>query len=76
MAKHRPLIQRGNRYRQDSIKVMPAGLELVERLAAEGNDKRTIATCLGISIAVWPRLCERQPEFDEALERGRRHLPH
>lgn len=47
-----------------------AGLALVERLAGEGNDQRTIAKALGLSHTAYRDLVERDEAAREALARG------
>jgi hypothetical protein len=44
-----------------------AGLALVERLAGEGNDQRTIAKALGLSHTAYRDLVERDEAAREAL---------
>lgn len=51
-----------------------AGIELIERLAGEGQDLRTIAKRLGISFTVLKAARKGFPEVAEAFERGHARL--
>lgn len=55
-------------------RVGAAGLEIIERLAREGVDNLTIARQLRMSSATLVAIRRRQPEVQEALDRGRAAL--
>ncbi len=48
------------------VTVTPAGLALIEAMAAEGNDQRTIAKALGIGRTTLTDIRDRDPEVTEA----------
>ena len=50
--------------------VTPAGLAVIEAMATEGNDQRTIARALGIDKKTLTDLRDRDPAVAEAWERG------
>ncbi len=52
------------------VTVTPAGLALIEAMAAEGNDQRTIAKALGIGRTTLTNIRDRDPEVTEAWESG------
>lgn len=52
------------------VSITDAGLAMVERLAAEGNDQRTIAKALDLSHTAYRDLIERDEAAREALARG------
>jgi hypothetical protein len=52
------------------VAITDAGLEVMERLAAEGNDQRSIAKALGLSQTAYRDLIERDEAAREALARG------
>jgi hypothetical protein len=49
----------------------PAGLELVERLSREGRALSSIAKALGINDSTFRELRRRDPEAQQAVDRGR-----
>ena len=52
----------------------PAGHGLIERMSAEGRNLASIAAALGISGEAFRSLRRRDPEAQDALERGRAAL--
>jgi hypothetical protein len=52
------------------VTITPHGLDLIERLARLGQDQRSIAKALGISAKTLLEARRRQPEVEEALDRG------
>lgn len=52
----------------------PAGYCLIERMSAGGRNLASIAGALGISCETFRALRRRDPEAQEALERGRAAL--
>lgn len=52
----------------------PAGYGLIERMSAGGRNLASIAGALGISCETFRALRRRDPEAQEALERGRAAL--
>ncbi len=52
------------------------GLKIVEEMAAKGHPDVAIAKQLGIFRGTFTEICKRQPEVQEALERGRGQLEH
>lgn len=64
------LIARDGNRAQGTVSVAPAGLALLERMFAEGQDYRTVAKALGISGETLRQCRKRQPEVDEAWESG------
>ncbi len=52
----------------------PAGYGLVERMSASGRDIASVAAALGISCEAFRALRRRDPEAQEALDRGRAAL--
>ncbi len=55
----------------DKVFVLPAGVALVRKLAAESYPLRSIARVLGIGLGTFQRLMDRQEEVRAALEEGR-----
>lgn len=53
-----------------TVTIAPAGLAVLERMFAAGQDFRTVAKALGISGKTLQEARKRQPEVDEAWERG------
>lgn len=53
-----------------AITIEPAGLELIERMAAEGQDMRSIARALGCSGKVLNDCRKRDPAVTDAFEAG------
>ena len=45
--------------------------DVIETMAASGNDQRNIAKALGVSYPVWLRWKDEYPEIQEALDQGR-----
>lgn len=74
MSSETALITRAGRHKTAQITVAPAGLEVVERLVAEGQDYRTVAKALGCSGKALLEARKRQPEVQEAFERGQAAL--
>jgi hypothetical protein len=69
-----PYVTRGGRAGggiKTFVEVTPAGLEVVERLAAEGIPMLGIAARLGIERSTLQEVRKRQPEVEEAVARGR-----
>ena len=64
------LITRASRARTATVTVTPAGLKVIEAMAAEGQDQRTIAKALGIDRKTLTDLRERDPAVALAWERG------
>jgi hypothetical protein len=54
--------------------VAATGLALVERMAARGRDNATIAKSLRMSVETFRNVRKRQPEVQDALDRGRAAL--
>ncbi len=52
----------------------PAGYGLIERLSSDGRNLASIAAALGVSGETFRALRRRDPEAQEALERGRAAL--
>ena len=52
------------------VTVTPAGLALIEAMAAEGNDQRNTAKALGIGRTTLTDIRYRDPEVTEAWESG------
>lgn len=48
-----------------------AGLDLVQRLSNEGNPLGSIAEALGVDKTCFQAIRKRQPEVQEAIDRGR-----
>lgn len=69
-----PLVRRAGKGPTAQVTVAPAGLELIERLAAEGQDYRTIAKALGINGTTLQALRKRSPDVQEAWELGQAAL--
>ena len=70
MRKPLPLIGRVGDRRTGTVSVSPTGIALIERLGREGQDQRSIAKALGISTKTLLEVRKRQPEVEEALDRG------
>lgn len=64
------LITRAGRGKTAPITVTPAGLAVIEEMAALGNDQRTIAKRLGMDRKTMTDMRRRIPEVDDAFERG------
>ncbi len=54
--------------------VTPAGLQVIEAMAAEGQDQRTIAKRLGVDRKTLTDMRDRDPAVAEAWERGHGEL--
>lgn len=54
--------------------ITPAGIEVVDRMAREGQDVVSIAATLGISPDTFGVIRKRQPEVQQALDEGRAAL--
>jgi hypothetical protein len=65
-----PLITRDGDRALGTVRVTPRGLALLERLGREGQDQRSLAKALGISAKTLLEARKRQPEVEEALDRG------
>lgn len=65
-----PLVGRAGGSPTGVVTIAPHGLALIERLAREGQDQRSIAKALGISAKTLLEARKRQPEAEEALDRG------
>ncbi|MBS0254012.1 MAG: hypothetical protein JSS36_02080 [Proteobacteria bacterium] len=70
MSESDALITRAGRGKTAPITVTPAGLTVIEELAAAGNDQRTIAKALGMDRKTMTDMRRRIAEVDEAFERG------
>jgi hypothetical protein len=64
------LITRTGRGKTAPVTITPAGLEVIERMAAEGQDQRSIAKALGIHRRTMTELQKHRPDVEEAFERG------
>lgn len=64
------LTLRTGRGKTARVTIAPAGLALIERLAGEGQDGRTIAKRLGIAYAVLTKLRKAAPDVADAFESG------
>jgi hypothetical protein len=70
MRKPLPLVGRVGDRRTGTVSISPTGIALIERLARAGQDQRSIAKKLGISTKTFLETRKRQPEVEEALDRG------
>ena len=64
------LITRASRARTATVTVIPAGLKVIEAMAAEGQDQRTIAKRLGVDQKTLRDIRDRDPAMAEAWDRG------
>ena len=64
------LITRDGEHKTAQITVATEGLDVIERMAAEGQDFRSIAKQLGCSGKSLQECRKRQPEVADAFERG------
>jgi hypothetical protein len=74
MSNNTALITRDGEHRTAQITVAAAGLDVIERMAAEGQDFRTIAKTLGCSGKSLQECRKRQLEVADAFERGQAAL--
>ncbi len=70
----KPLITRASRAGNAKSNITPAGLKVIEAMAAEGQDQRTIAKRLGVDRKTLTDLRERDPAVALAWERGHGEL--
>lgn len=56
------------------VTVTPAGLKVIEAMAAEGQDQRTIAKRLGVDRKTLIDMRDRDPVMDEVWARGHGEL--
>lgn len=70
MSSTKALITRAGRGKTAPVTITPAGLAVIEAMAAEGQDQRTIAKHLGINHQTLNNLRKTRPEVELALERG------
>jgi len=68
------LVTRTGRGKTAPVTITPAGLALVEELAAEGQDLRTIAKRLGINHQTLNGLRKNVADVEQAIERGQAAL--
>lgn len=69
---HLPLVIRSGRGPAAKVVgIRPDGIDLVKRLAANGNSRATIATALGISDTTLGRMLKEMPEVADAFEAGK-----
>ena len=66
----KPLITRASRATNAKSNITPAGLKIVEAMAASGQDQRGIAKRLGVDRKTLTDLRDRDPAVAEAWERG------
>ncbi|MCT8988863.1 hypothetical protein NYR54_00940 [Chelativorans sp. SCAU2101] len=64
------LVARAGRGKSAPVSITPAGLALVEELAGEGQDFRSIAKRLGINHQTFNVLRKKDEALAEAVERG------
>lgn len=64
------LVTRAGRGASTKVTVTPAGLEVIEAMAAEGQDQRTIGKRLGVDAKTLRGIRDRDPAVAEAWERG------
>lgn len=64
------LITRASRATNAKSNITPAGLQVIERMAAAGQDQRTIAARLGVDRKTLTDLRDRDPAVAEAWGRG------
>lgn len=71
MSKRKALVTRAGRGSNAKVtSVTPDGLRVLEALASQGNDQRTMAKALGISGAVLRHLRDGDEQVREAWDRG------
>lgn len=63
-------VGRGKQGRGAAITITPAGLDVIEAMAAQGQDQRTIAKRLGIDRRTLDVIRKANVEVDEAFDRG------
>jgi hypothetical protein len=56
------------------VSVTARGLEVIEAMAAEGHDQRTICRAIGTSFVTFKKLRDSTAAVGEALERGHARL--
>lgn len=62
---------KGDGHGHEPYTINRAGLELVQRLANEGNPLGSIAEALGVNKTCLADIRKRQPDVQEAIDRGR-----
>lgn len=70
MSSETALTTRAGRGKTAPVTITPAGLAVIEAMAAEGQDQRTIAKRLGIDRKTMDVIRKARPEVDDAFERG------
>ncbi len=70
MSSTKALITRAGRGKTAPVTITPSGLAVIEDLAAQGQDQRSIAKRLGINHQTFNNLRKTRPEVELALERG------
>lgn len=70
MSSTKALITRAGRGKTAPVTITPAGLAVIEDLAAQGQDQRTISKRLGIDRKTLDVIRKARPEVDEAFDRG------
>jgi predicted DNA-binding protein (UPF0251 family) len=70
MSSETALTIRAGRGKTAPVTITPAGLAVIEAMAAEGQDQRTIAKRLGIDRKTMDVIRKARPEVDDAFERG------
>ncbi|MFC3100667.1 hypothetical protein [Altererythrobacter lauratis] len=70
MSSKNALTTRTGRGKTAPVTITQDGLEVIEAMAAEGQDQRTIAKRLGIDRKTLDVIRKARPEVDEAFERG------
>ena len=70
MSTETALTSRAGRGKTAPVTITPAGLAVIEAMAAQGQDQRTIAKRLGIDRKTLDVIRKARPEVDEAFERG------
>ena len=68
------LITRASRARTATVTVTPAGLKVIEAMAAGGQDQRSIAKRLGVDQKTLRDIRDRDPAMAEAWDRGHGEL--
>jgi hypothetical protein len=70
MSSTKALTTRAGRGKTAPVTITQAGLTVIEDMAAEGQDQRTIAKRLGIDRKTLDVIRKARPEVDEAFDRG------
>jgi hypothetical protein len=65
-----PLIVRDGAASTAKTSITPSGLKVIEKMAAKGQDQRTIAAVLGVHRKTLVNIRDRDPEVEEAWEKG------